>query len=289
MKTNDSTNELYWTCLKVSMIYVWLPYMIQLILPFRACPFPVGICRVYDFNVFFSQIGSVVLICSLVVLSIAYLFERYMLLVTALLAALSCIIISHHESNGIFYRATAYTTIWVAQFLAYLLAKLGRDFDGKYYRQQFVVQIIAATYTLAAISKLSASGLAWVSDGADFFAVHILKGFSFMYSDTGDPAVMQQGYMMAGSLIAHKHLVSFLLASSLLLETFCMAAVLQPSIRIKYGIALVCMHIGISYYMNIYISGMADPMVIFFINPLYYLVLGYKYLRMKYAARGHAA
>ena len=54
-------------------------------------------------------------------------------------------------------------------------------------------------------------------------------------------------------------MIKFLLASSLLLELTCLAAILNPAVRIAYGIGLLFMHIDIYFCMNIFIRGIAEP------------------------------
>lgn len=268
--------DLGWFCIKISFAWFWFRTILRMLEFGGKCPYPVGICNLYSFDPLFTAPGVWFLAILLLVCIVLYLSEKQMLFATGMLTLLSAIIISHHESNGIYLRATPYTTIFGAQFIAYLIAKLQPRFNLSYYRQQYVVQIIAATYTLAAISKLSASGIGWIDSGTDLFPIQAMRGFSFRYFSTGDISVLQKGYEVSAFMIEHKWLLKLLLGSSLLLEMFCLLATLHPRIRFGYGLALAMMHIGIYYYMDILIAGLALPMAIFFINPLYLIVLAFK-------------
>lgn len=268
--------SLAWLCIKLSFIWFWIREMLNMLISGGDCIYPVGVCKWYSFDILFSSPGVWVFAPIITGCVVLYLFEKQMLLVTGVLTLISCIIISHHESTGIFLRATPYTTIFAAQFFAYLFARLNPDFNLALYRQQYPVQIIAATYTISSIAKLSESGLAWVDNGAHLFALPVIKSFCFLYFDTGNPAALEKGYAIANFALQHQSLFKLLLGGSLLLETCCLVVVLNSRLRFGYGVALALMHLGIKLSMNILIGGLAYPMLIFFINPLYLLLLAYQ-------------
>lgn len=259
-----------WTYIKFSLLIIWLSNMVDMTLCCSQCPFPVGICKLYHFNELFSPLGRVLLIGLLLILSALYLFEKKMLFTTFLMFGLALIIISHHESNGIFYRATPLTTIFGAQFAAYLVARINKQFDLPYSRVQYSIQIIAATYTLAGISKLSTSGIGWIDSG-ELFSIQALKNYSFIYFTNGDRTYLEQGYGIAKAMLDQKGLIKFLLTTSLILELFCFASVFNARFRALYGIGLLLMHIGIRIVMGIMIGVVAFPMAIFYLNPLYWI------------------
>ena len=178
---SEGTFDIEWLCVRVSMMLFWIPLMLLMISQCHDCPYPTGICRIYSFSFFFSMPGKVILFIFLGIASGFYLTDKGMVYATGALFVLSCIITSYHESNGIFYRSTAMSAIFGVQFIAYLIDQVSDNFDIKYSRIHYPVQIIAALYTLAAIAKLKASGLAWVNSG-DLFPLQILKNYSFLYS-----------------------------------------------------------------------------------------------------------
>src|SRR3954469_21639533 len=122
-------NELAWQCIKISFVWFWFRTIFGMLRFGGKCPYPVGVCNLYSFDPLFSSPGVWVLAIVLLGCVVLYVLEKQMLLVTGLLTFSTAIIISHHESNGIYLRATPYTTIFAAQFLAYLFARLQPDFN----------------------------------------------------------------------------------------------------------------------------------------------------------------
>ncbi len=264
----DKANDMEWLYLKLSWVLVSLPVTCIMVYEGSGCPFPTGICRLYSFAPIFSIYGKPLLVGTLVVLCLLYLFEKKMLLTTFLLSLLSCIIISHHESNGIFFRATILSLIWIGQFLAYIRYHFDRTFDLLHYRIQYSVQMIAAVYTLAGIAKIRASGLGWINAG-DMFPLQVMKNYAFLYFDSGSQTVWAEGKTIAYFLMKHHGFIRLFLAVSLGLELFCLAAAIGRKWLISFGVGLLLMHIGIAAIMGIGISVIGKPMVVFFLNPLY--------------------
>jgi hypothetical protein len=268
-----------WLCIKILFTWYWFLQMRSMIRSSGSCLYPAGICKLYHFNFLFTGPGKWGLVLLLLVCAALYISEKRMLFATGVLTLLTCLIISRSESTGVLLRATAYTPLFAVQFIAYAFAKFIPGFNLTFYRQQYAVQIIAAIYTVAAISKLSASGLSWPQDGSSLFAIQILKGFSAEYFDTANVSALQKGHLLANALLAHKQELKLLLWGSLLLELFCFTATLHPRLKLIYGIALALMHLGIYLTMNILIGGLVYPMLTFFINPLYLLYLLIQKLR----------
>ncbi len=260
----------YWLYIKISFASFWLFAVSVMFVNADGCPYPLGICRLCSFNALFTPIGKWVTLVVILTLITLYLLEKAMLWTTSSLALLSCIIITHHESNGLYYHTTPLTAIWAVQFIAYLLPKVNPGFDYRFYRQQFGIQIIAAIYVLSAIAKLRASGISWVLSGASFMQLQIIKGFSFAYFDTGKTALLQKGYLLANMMAGQKKLMIALLSISLLLEFFCFIAVFNRGLRYAIAFALILMHTWIFYCMDLIVPGIVVPMIIFFINPLFW-------------------
>ena len=260
--------DLEWFWIKFSLILLTFPVVTVMIFQGTECPYPTGVCKLYDFSPFFSPIGRLALLVFYALACLLYLMERKMLGVLSLLFLLSNIIISHHESNGFFFRATVLTTVWGAQLFAYLRYKVRPDFNLGFYRINYPIQIIGATYTLAGIAKLRASGIGWFTDSS-FFPVQIVKNFAFEYFDTGNSEILKNGKALAFFFIDHPQIISTLLLISLILELFCLIASLGPRVRMVWGVGLLLMHIGIAAFMGIGISVIANPMIVFFLNPLY--------------------
>jgi len=268
--------QIYWTCLKISFVFVWALVIIGMVLGASAlCPYPTGICKLYTFSPLFTLPGKVVLLAALAFASFFYLREKYMITSTLVLALLSAIIITYEESNGLYQRATLLSMIWLAQSFAYIAYRYNKNFNLNLFRQQYVVQIICAGYMLAGISKLMQSGFEWPAQSAQLLPIHMMKGFAGDYYSFGNIAYLNKGMAVVGMLSEHYTAFKILLGMSMILELTCFMAIVKPGLRFVYGAALLLMHLGILYTMNILISPFAFPMVIFFMNPLFYIVIGF--------------
>lgn len=267
---------LEWFYLKLSVLFLWLVTM-AIMLPDLSenCPYPVAICRYINFGFMFSVTGKVLLTILLVTLSVLYFLERKMLITLFLQTLLSCIIISYHESNGMHHHATIFTPLFAAQWLAYVIKYFNEGFNLALYRKQFSIQIIAATYALAGISKLNASGWGWINSG-ELFSIQVVKNYSFQYFYTGTQAYMDKGMQMANTLLQHKAAIQFMLAFSLLLELLCPIILVFRKLQKAYGVGLFLMHVGILVVMSISPGLIMFPMIAFFINPLYLIHKGVK-------------
>jgi hypothetical protein len=278
--TGKLLSDKEWLCLKVSYVLVILPLMGIMIYGVTGCPFPTGVCRLWSFSPLFTTVGKPLLLSVYVMAALLYIMEVGMLGVTLLLFLLSCIIISAHESNGIFFRATVISVIWGGQFLAYMQKRFNPSFHLQRFRINYSIQLIAAVYTLAAIAKLQASGVQWINAGS-LFPLQVMKNFAYMYFDSGSQHVMEQGKSIAYFLLQYTLVSKVFLAIALALELFCFAAVLGKRWRVAFGIGLLLMHIGIAAVMGIGMSVISKPMIVFFLNPLYALWLLAAYIKGK--------
>ena len=88
------------------------------------CPYPVGICKLYTFSILFTPVGKIFLSALLIMAITSYLLEVKMISTLLVLFFISCVVMSFHESNGLFARATVYSVILGAQLLAYFIKYL---------------------------------------------------------------------------------------------------------------------------------------------------------------------
>ena len=167
--------------------------------------------------------------------------------------------------------------IFLVQWIAYI--KNGPNLNTE--RIQYAVQIIAAGYMLAAFSKLSQSGLGWISS-APMASLQVLKNFAFSYFDSGNINDLNTGVNMANFVLNHYIIAKMLLGFSLFTELFAWVAIRNKFGALLYGILLTCMHFGIYILMNILITAIFFPMLIFMVNPGYWLYRAYiKYAKSK--------
>lgn len=270
-KVLKTKQNLEWFSIKlcVSIFFFWIiDYMLKQSHEMIA---PVGICKIYSFDILFTSAGKTLMIGILILAILFYLLEQKMVWATLVLSIISIIVITYHESNGIFIRATVMSGIWIAQFIAYLRFYYAEKFNLEKYRIQYPIQIIAAIYTLAGISKIEASGVFWFWN-SELFSLQIFKNFFCSYADIGNPLLLQKANDFVAFFQNYSIIGKFLLGVSLLLELFCLIALRNKKLMILWGFGLLSMHIGIAFFMDIGFSVVAFPMIIFFLNPLYYIL-----------------
>lgn len=267
-------NDTKWFSAKLSFSIILTSTLVIFALPLRQSLYPSGIGQFVPLDFAFSSYGKPALFFVIFFASIMYVFDWKMTFATGILFLTSMVIVTFHESNGIFARATILSAVLGAQFFSYLRKEFDEHFDIGKFRYQYSVQMVAAGYVLAGIAKVNSSGLGWFLS-SDGFVLQIIKNFYFLYSDTGDNAWIEKAQFISHLFILYPFLPKLLLLGALFLELLCFVVLLDNKVRLWWGFGLLLMHIGIAYLMGIGISVIAFPMVIFFINPLY---LVYKFL-----------
>jgi hypothetical protein len=205
----------------------------------------------------------------IILLTILYLFERKMKLTLFALFVVSLIIYSAHESYGVQLRTGLIPLIFLAQFFAYRCFQ--KDPEKLYYnRIYYTVQVIVASYTLSALSKLITSGFSWLYD-AKYMVLQMLKSNQTHYFDGLVPYDAIHSWKV-DFVLNSPIFMSILLLGALLIELTSSIGLINTKTRLTYGILLLMMHIGIYFFFNILIKPFIIPMVLFMINPFW---LGY--------------
>ncbi len=259
-----------WFCAKLCFVIILSTTLTIFACSVNHALYATGICKYLALDFFFNGIGKALLLSFLWAFSVLYVLEKKMLFTTGVLFLITVVIISFHEANGIYARATVLSAVMGAQFMAYLIQKFSPEFDLDKYRYQFSVQMIVAGYVLAGIAKLKDGGIGWFMS-SDGFALQVIKNFNFLYADTANVKYLATAQNVTSLFIAHPYIPQSLLFVSLVLELFCFVVLLQPKITVWWGLCLLLMHLGIAFLMGIGISVIAFPMLIFFVNPLFVL------------------
>lgn len=265
--TNTYTN-LEWIFIKIVFISLWLKPVSIIINSFQTVPIPQGICEIVLCEILLTGYFKMIMIVLISITSIFYVLEIKQIYTCLILFTLSTLLFTIEESNGILNRNSIFTFVFFAQFLAYLLYKRDLKSNLRKNRIQFSVQVIAAGYTLSALSKLFTSGISWIQDGRQI-TLQILKSHYYSYFDNQNIAMLEKGSEMVYFIENHYIMIQILLGSSLVLEFFSLIAITSKKNALIYGLLLTSMHIGIYYVMDILISGIVYPMVLFMVNPYY--------------------
>lgn len=261
-----------WLCLKIFFAGWSFLHTTAILFLYSSAPYPSGILSFFSPEYLMLLPVRIAIAVGLFVLLVLYVLEIRVALVTFIIFILSVFIFSIGESNGVMGRNGLMSLTWIAQCLAYSMHAVGRAGDLRRNRFQFPLQAMAAVYTLAAISKLIASPMHWISD-APYLALQIIKSFDFAYYTTGDPSLHTAGIDRAYLITAHPYLTRILLAASFLLEICSFVLMTGRRPAIVYGLLLLSMHIGISYFMDIFFPNISVPMITFAINPLYIIYI----------------
>ncbi|MBS1625098.1 MAG: hypothetical protein JST83_13815 [Bacteroidetes bacterium] len=276
-----------WLCLKVSFAIWYYLQATAMLFQYASAPYPSGILSfsgTYYLMLVPVKIAIAIILFALMAL---YVLEIRIALVTLVIFVLSIFIFAIGESNGVMGRDGLMSLTWVGQSLAYMLYNAGSAPDLRRNRFQFPLQAIAAVYTLAAISKLVASPLHWVSD-SPYLTLQIIKSFDYAYYTSGDPSLHAAGIARAQFILQHPQLTKLLLAGSLLLELCAFVLLTGRRPALIYALLLLSMHLGITYFMNIFFPHISIPTLLFAVNPLYIVIVPFLGRRKTAATRAHS-
>lgn len=204
---------------------------------------------------------------SFIVLGVFYILEKQMKIVLFLLFMLTLYVFSAHESYGVQSRTGIIPLVFLAQFIAYLKLPVFKNAILEKTRIFYSIQVIAASYTLSALSKLKTSGFSWFID-SKYMVLQMLKSNQMKYFD----GVIEESELMDYKMnwvLEYPVFFSIMLLAALLIELTCALALINNKTKILYGILLLAMHIGIAFLFKIVIFSFVSLVLIFFLNPLY--------------------
>lgn len=265
---SNKYNNIEWFFAKLSILFIWLTSVFSIARGYYQIPIPSSICKYISCDIFLIDSFGKVSLYLISITALLYLFEIKVLYTSFIIFLFSLIFFTIEESNGILERRGLLTFVFFAQFLAYFIHRIKKESNLNKNRMQFSVQVIVAGYTLAALSKLVNSGLSWVVDGKRI-TLQILKSHYYEYFSQGDLNYLTKGYELVSQLQNLSWLIIVVLTFSLILELFSSVALISKRATLAYGILLLLMHIGIYWVMEIAITAILFPMLIFMINPLY--------------------
>lgn len=265
--TNNYTN-LEWNFIKIIFITLWIKLVSIVLNSFQTIPMPQGICKLIPCELFLDGYIKYTLILVIIIASLFYILEIKQMYTCLVIFIISTLLFTIEESNGILNRNSLFTFVFFAQFLAYLLYHYDSKSHIKENRIQFSGQVIAAGYTLSALSKLFHSSIFWIHDGKRI-TLQILKSFYTVYVTDGNTKWVSKAENMVAFIENHLLIVSFLLGTSFFLELFALLSIKSKKSALVYGILLTFMHLGIYIVMDIAIVSILIPMLLFMVNPLY--------------------
>ena len=269
-----SIKDVEWLSIKIPLAYVWLIVLRDSLKGLGVIIEPKGICNILDCSMATGNLGYWAILLISFVLGVFYLFEIRMKWTTLGMCFISILVFSAEESTGILKRNGTLSFLFFAQSTAYWVyysrfKKLALN------RIQFSVQAITVGYFLSACSKLLDAGLSWPFDGQRI-SLQVLKSFHYSYYTELDVSQLAKANDFVLFLSDSKGLLLTALITTLIMEFFSLTAVLNKTYARVYGIALLLMHLGIYYFMDVLITSFAIPMVIVLINPIFLGLLLFK-------------
>jgi hypothetical protein len=265
---NNQYGDTEWRLAKISLIILWFLNIKRILLGYNSAPIQQGIFTWYNFEFIDNPIWRYLILLISFILTLMYLFEKRMTISTLGLFVISVFSFSLEESNGILSRASLLSFIFFAQYLAYFIHIYYPNLDYKQLRFTFSIQAVVASYVLSAISKLTASGIEWVSN-SKYLSLQILKSYHYKYVNYAEHNILKEGIEFATYVQDNQNIITTLLTISLILELFAWISLGSKKRAIIYGILLLFMHIGIKLTMDIVLVAIIGPMLIFMVNPLF--------------------
>lgn len=262
---------------KTEWIFIKIPFALTLLVMLsyvfilgKNPSYPLSVCQFFDCSILLKKPVSIMLFILASIAVVFYLFEKYMIPSLSFLTLLSIITFSTADSAGIFDRFDVLSLVLAAQLTAYLFAYFNKKANKYLYKNriQFPIQLIAAAYTLAGLSKLYHSGLSWVL-GYKGLALQARKAIGDKYAIEGSELLLMKLNTVPVFIIEHPTLLIILLSFSLFFELFAITATFNKKYAFIWGILLTMMHIGIFISMNVAVFPIIICMIIFFTNPLH--------------------
>ncbi len=273
----DYNNKLGWLTVKIGLAFCLAPYLINCLFKYTSQPFPVGICTVVNCATFTASPTRLLTIIALSIALMLYVLEIAMTLNLFFLSTISIVILSLEESNGMSVENGVLSLLFFTQFLAYLINVFNADSSLNKNRIQYPLQIIAAVYVLAGISKVWASGSNWFWDDAPKFTLEIQRVFFAKFATNGEHYYQQMGICTTDFFLKNIFMLKGMLFFALLFELFAFIMLFNRKLSFIYGFVLLAMHLGIYLIMNITFPTIMVPMLVITINPLYWVVLLLRY------------
>ncbi len=134
-------------------------------------------------------------------------------------------------------------------------------------------QTIVAVYLLAGIAKIIRTGGLWIFQ-ARWIGVSIAKAAYQSFYDTFDSANFERELSSAQFAASHGWLLALIATAGLVLELTSPLLLINRVWAAAIGVALFCFHLGLDYAMGLSFIYNQWLLIIFIINPPYWILLG---------------
>lgn len=272
---NKSTN-LEWIFIKIPFVLYLLSYCFFITRNIDNITINKGVCQFINCNYILMDVIKYPLFLMLFVFSIFYILERRMIWTTFILFSIVFVILSLRESYGVQDRNGLLVLILFSQFIAYSIKHFKPQFNLKKYRIYYSIQVIVASYTLSAISKIYTSHLTWFTNAKYMVNQLVKANQSYLLNNNQSKALIDYKIQF---VLEHPLMITILLSLALFIELFSGLALINKRIRLLWGLFLLAMHIGIYFFFKIQINPFIYPLILFLINPFYLISLLFSKIR----------
>jgi hypothetical protein len=138
-------------------------------------------------------------------------------------------------------------------------------------------QTIVAVYLVAGITKLIVTSGLWIFQ-ARWIGVSIAKSAYQKFFETLNQADLEQQLAVANFAAAHGWIVALIAATGLFLELGSPLMLINRATAAVFGCALLCFHLSLDYTMRLSFVYNQWLLLIFMINPPYWIVTGVRTL-----------
>ena len=230
----------------------------------------IGLCHFLNCLFFATPPVSYVVIAIATLLTGMYIAEKKIALTTFLMALTGCIVFPIATANGNGMRMEVVTVVLIAQFIAYTQYQYS-DLSFKNATRArnlamfYSIQVIAACYVVAAISKLHITGIAWVAQAPNI-AIRVIKASSSRALDYNMPVFKHSGQVVAAAITQHPFIIQTAFGLALAIEFFAFIALASRSFCRKYSYLILTMHLFILLMMNILIPAFVVMVIAYMVN-----------------------
>jgi len=255
---------------------------------------PVGIARWIDFS-FLGQPAAEPWVTALLLLCAAFYAAGRM--VPLALAGLVALWVGAgalaYSQGGLEHHTQLLGMVMLAQLLAHGTAWWARRRGGRVGDRigaddlavDYTLQVIAAAYLLAGLSKIWLSHGEWLAQ-APLIAIDVAKKHGQAFCSTLDAGMIGRGDAIAAAVLAHPGLTRVFLGSALLLELAAPVALLGRLAAFALGAGWLVMHAAVATLMLINFHENEGLLLIYLVNVPYLLV---RVARAVRARRGRGA
>lgn len=208
--------------------------------------------------------------------SILYLRNRWALYGALLLSLCSFLVFSHYESYGIRGEYGLFVLLFLVQAIA-----LYRKKEEHSYREhfQFSLQVIAAAYILAGISKIAESGVDWFNEEAINFVLQSFITSYEQYVSFGNINEFTRAHLVYNWMVENIFVVKLLLFLTIVVEVFSVVLITGKKRAMWYGLLLIGFHVGIFVTFRLVLFTIVVAMIALVYNPVFWIAKGFTKLK----------